>query len=261
MAPRATKAPAPAAKASTPRKRSASPAKAAPPAGPPAKSVDELVADGVALVREYLEVDSRRTDILRSLSLVVVGLRSSFIGAGGKRDWAGQTPGYRNAVKRIYDEAGIPSDSLNNTQAALRYHIGNTLREFAPARELKAAGLKSESPRERAAISQGRKPRGSVAVGEPDRKATAVLRGGPPLTVEEQAEAHAKAHTSACEMLESALALIVAATNTAITEEEVSEVARMCGEISQAAIGLMAGATLQHHGVIDVRSSDVAKAS
>lgn len=112
-------------------------------------TVDDLVEKGVGLVREYAAVETSKTAILKDLARVVVDLRQRFHTEDGRTDWAGRSHAYREAVARIYHEAGVPPDSLDGMQAALRYHVGNVLREVAPADELEDLGLKAKTPVER----------------------------------------------------------------------------------------------------------------
>ncbi len=49
----------------------------------------------------------------------------------------------------IYKNAGVTEDTLDTVQAALRYHVGNLLRETKSAEDLAAVGLTSISPRAR----------------------------------------------------------------------------------------------------------------
>jgi hypothetical protein len=112
-------------------------------------TVEDLVDRGAHLVRDFSNVESSKTAILKDLARVVVELRSRFHTDDGRTDWAGRSGPYREAVARIYSEAGVPTDSLDGMQAALRYHVGNVLREVAPAEELEDLGLKAARPVDR----------------------------------------------------------------------------------------------------------------
>lgn len=216
-------------------------------------SEERIVQEGVVLVKEYIEIEGHRTEVLRKLSLVAVALRSKFSDAGGKPDWAGRSNGYKEAVARIYREAGVPEDAVSGFQAALRYHIGNTLREFAPKAELKAAGLKVESPRERSASSkESRAANKAAEPSRPRRQPENVIPQDP------------------TEVLAEALGLIQAAQDMPVRgDDQLQKVSQLCGQISAAATGLMAAAVLavhEIHGstpdmegrtVIDVRSERV----
>lgn len=109
------------------------------PRGTP--SIPTLQKHGAGLLQQFQETDSKRTDILRDLAKVVVGIRAQFQTPEGKPDWAGQTGPYREAISAMYAQAEIPPDSVSNVQASLRYHVSTVLREVAPTKELTAIGL------------------------------------------------------------------------------------------------------------------------
>jgi hypothetical protein len=99
---------------------------------------DALVDEGVGLLSQYIETKS--TDTLRRLALIVVQLRKDSALANGLVDLSGRSPAYRHAIAEIY---------LDAVQSALRYHVGNEIREQAAAEELEAVGLKPASPKQR----------------------------------------------------------------------------------------------------------------
>jgi hypothetical protein len=104
----------------------------------------------------------RTPEVMRELAGHVVELRSRFVWQD-LPDWGGRSMGYRTAVYRAYRAAGVPSDSVAGLQANLRYHVGNVVREIAPAEELEAIGLDPDGPparavRARAAGDRRRKP-------------------------------------------------------------------------------------------------------
>jgi hypothetical protein len=111
-------------------------------------SIDDLIHSGADLVRKWHRTEESRTDLLRELAEVVVDLRAAF------GDWSGHDWEYRQAITRLYEEAGVPTDSVASVQAALRYHVGNALRRRVAPEDLKAAGLMAASPRERIAAAR-----------------------------------------------------------------------------------------------------------
>ena len=117
------------------------------------ESLDELLDTGAALVRRWHRIEESKTAVLRELAHVVVDIRSQFR-YEGRVDWAGRSWEYRQAITRMYAAAGIPPDSVANVQGALRYHVGNALRERVDPEELEAAGLKAASPKERVASAR-----------------------------------------------------------------------------------------------------------
>jgi hypothetical protein len=117
---------------------------------------DRLVEMGSALVAEAVELDDQKTQVLIRLAKVIVQLRSRFKTTKGDVDWAGRSQEYRDTAARIYSEAGVPPDSASNIQAAVRYHVGNVLRDVAPAEAIEAAGLQPASPRQQRRKSRNR---------------------------------------------------------------------------------------------------------
>ena len=65
----------------------------------------------------------------------------------------------------------MPPDSVDSTQAAIRYSIGNALREVAPPADLEALGLSLEGPRARPrrARAAAESSNGPRSVGRPRR--------------------------------------------------------------------------------------------
>ncbi|WP_329168313.1 hypothetical protein OG709_29920 [Streptomyces sp. NBC_01267] len=107
------------------------------------ESEAELVARGVAYVREFEDIRNKPTILLRNIAAVTVALRLKYDDPGGK------SYGYRQAVAGMYRTAGIPADSESGTPAAVRWHAGNLLRKTLTTRELRATGLLETSPSER----------------------------------------------------------------------------------------------------------------
>lgn len=118
-------------------------------------TIEQLKKQGTDLLREFWQLESRRTPLLQSIAKVVVDLRSRFL-RNGEQDWAGRSAEYRAAVASMYADAGIPTDSVAGVQAALRYHIGNELRQRLNSEQLAQAGLGQRAPRERAATAAGK---------------------------------------------------------------------------------------------------------
>lgn len=104
-------------------------------------------------MKEWAALESGRTQVLRSLAEVVVELRSRTL-ENGTPDWAGRSWEYRQAAHAAYEAAGIPADAQAGIQAAIRYHVGNLLRERLTPEELQRAGLLGVSPRERIAAQR-----------------------------------------------------------------------------------------------------------
>jgi hypothetical protein len=117
-------------------------------------SLRTLKRHGLELIHRYTIVEESKTAILKNLAEVVVDIRSQFYDESGDVDWQGASYEYRKFMEALYDDAGIPPDSKSNLQAALRYHVGNALRERVTVSELERAGLLAASPKERMAAQR-----------------------------------------------------------------------------------------------------------
>jgi hypothetical protein len=117
-------------------------------------SEEEVRAVAVELIRAYIAVGETTTEILRRLALCVIKLRSYYRTADGEVDWRGRSWEYRQAAEALYAEAGVPPDSASGIQSALRYHVGNYLRELVEPAQLAAVGLLPTSPRERIQVQR-----------------------------------------------------------------------------------------------------------
>lgn len=110
--------------------------------------IDALVREGSKLAMAYADsIGDQRTATLRRLAEVIVDLRSMFALTDGRTDWGGRTPQYRTAYRDIFTRAG-QEKGLRPLQSALRYHVGNRLRDVAPAHELERVGLRQASPKD-----------------------------------------------------------------------------------------------------------------
>lgn len=114
-------------------------------------TVPELIERSGKLLKQYANA-VRGTDLLYEIAPLVVELRSRFHLEDERTDWSGRSPGYRAAIREVYSLGEIPKESLDTVQAALRYHVGNLLRDRAPADELEGVGLIKLSPKKRLAL-------------------------------------------------------------------------------------------------------------
>lgn len=89
------------------------------------------------------------TAVYRSVAEHVLAARQLFTTKEGRPDWRGVTYAYRQWYGDMLGSSGIPSEDLPRVQSALRYHVGNLLRERLDDAELEAIGLRSASPRQR----------------------------------------------------------------------------------------------------------------
>lgn len=126
----------------------------------PRRSNEQIIADlieeGANLLSQAYTLGQSLTETYRRLAGVIVDLRKRFPNSQETGpDWRGTTQAYREAVAKMYEASGVEPDSVSNMQAAIRYHIGNVLRERLSAEELAAAGLKAEGPLQRSRNGNG----------------------------------------------------------------------------------------------------------
>lgn len=112
----------------------------------------KLHDEAVALLRRFDgAAEEERTAILKKVASLLIKLRSLYTTADGLPDWRGVTYPYRQEVRDIYAEAGLPPENNHPVKATLRYHVGNALRTELTEDELAEAGLLANAPRERQA--------------------------------------------------------------------------------------------------------------
>lgn len=117
----------------------------------PTISVAEVQRKAIAALQRYARVEEpyRKTQNLKEVAVWLVELRSMFLNDEGEPDWRGQTYDYRQAVTEIYGLANIPSDERESVSAAIRYHVGNELRDRLDESEITSIGLRAVSPKGR----------------------------------------------------------------------------------------------------------------
>lgn len=103
----------------------------------------QLVARGTAYAREYARVAEIPTILLKNIATVVVALRMQY------GDMRGETHPYRQAVAEMYRAAGVPPTNSDKMQTAVRWHVGNLLRQRLTPRQLEKHDLLPTSPLER----------------------------------------------------------------------------------------------------------------
>ena len=109
----------------------------------------DIVDQAVPVLRRYL-ADPHTAD-LRELAELVIKLRAEHTLEDGRKDWGGRSPAYRASMHDLYSRAQVPADKADTIQAAIRYHVGNLLRERTKGEELAAVGLSPVAPRTRLA--------------------------------------------------------------------------------------------------------------
>ena len=139
------------------------------------RAVNALIKKATTLLSQYVQEGRTRTDLLKRTAVVVVDLRSHFALDDGRTDWSGRSQGYRQVISAIYQAAGIRPEYLDTVQSALRYHVGNLIRERASDDDLEAVGLTLTSPKER--IGKNRSVVAAIAgsVGEVMRDVNRIL--------------------------------------------------------------------------------------
>lgn len=137
-----------------------------------APTLEALKASAVSLIRQWVTLEAGRTEVLRNLAEVIVETRSQFITEEGLPDWGGRSWEYRQHAHAIYSEAGVPPDAQAGIQAAIRYHVGNLLRDRLTPEELNASGLRTASPKERIAAQRASLVAEAEALGARQRYAT-----------------------------------------------------------------------------------------
>ena len=131
-------------------------------------SLRETQETASALLRRYpAAAPGERTEILRAVASTLIEAREHFFTADGEVDYRGRTYAYRRLVGEIFAGANLPPDEISTVQAAVRYHVGNLLRDRLDPTTISDLGLRAESPKTRSAEKR-------TAEGE----ALRVLRGG-----------------------------------------------------------------------------------
>jgi len=106
------------------------------PDGTPGKEVALRVEAAAPLIRAATkevkvldQLQGKAVHHLQTLADHIVRLRMVYRDAKGQPDMRGSSGEYRSAVKKIYEDAGIPADSASNLQANVRYHVNKRVRE------------------------------------------------------------------------------------------------------------------------------------
>jgi hypothetical protein len=133
-----------------------------------AREILSLQRAATRSLRKAIDAEGHdRTHHLRATADLLVDLRALHEGADGGVDWRGKSFAYRDLVRSIYAAAGLPPESGDTTKTALRYHVGNALRERLTPDELDEVGLSALDPRDRQASRRASLGEGSTAT--PDR--------------------------------------------------------------------------------------------
>jgi hypothetical protein len=117
------------------------------------ESVEQLVARGNAYLREYDLIGDRPTILLKNTAAVLVALRAKCLDGDGRPDYMGRSSEYRRLAGEVYRNIGV-GGQLERTQQAVRWHIGNLLREVLTVDELQDYELVKDSPAIRQQVSR-----------------------------------------------------------------------------------------------------------
>ena len=86
---------------------------------------------------------------MHSAADALVDMRLMHVNRDGMPDLGGSSFEYRQAVGEGLSEAGVDATNRPKVMAALRYHVGNRLRERFTADELAEYGMLAKKPAER----------------------------------------------------------------------------------------------------------------
>src|SRR5690606_3580067 len=112
-----------------------------------------LVAEGTRLVRGYMALQDKGRNLAKRLGLTVLRLRAVHQDANGRPDLTGRSKEYREAIEKLYADAGVPSDSAESVQSLVRYYVSNLRVDYMRANgyteeDFRYYGLKDRSKRE-----------------------------------------------------------------------------------------------------------------
>ncbi len=119
--------------------------------------LNEIQIAAIQHLRNYKSgPETEKTTNLRAVATSFVDAREHFFTPEGTPDWKGRTHAYRLWVRETMTLASIQADELGTVQAAIRYHVGNIVRERMNEDELQNLGLSATSPRERSVAKRER---------------------------------------------------------------------------------------------------------
>ena len=119
------------------------------------ETTQDTRSDLVGAPRRLLFADEPdRTPLLRKVAELIAEERSHHLREDGTPDWTGRTHTYREAIRKIYDDAGYSRSEASSLQSTLRYHVGSAVRRRVEPEAAEDLGLLPESPRERSRAYQ-----------------------------------------------------------------------------------------------------------
>jgi hypothetical protein len=105
--------------------------------------------DAVRAAINGVEDGKYNTVHMRDAAGALIDLRTTFTDRYGNLDLQGNSFAYREAVREVMSRAGVPDSDRPRLMQAIRYHLGNILRERYTAEELAEHGLLATTPVER----------------------------------------------------------------------------------------------------------------
>ncbi|OZV74756.1 hypothetical protein CA850_29705 [Micromonospora echinospora] len=116
---------------------------------------DELAAALVRALRALRRGEvsrERKTQLYREAAEATFALREHFdVGKDGKPepDWSGRSREYREFIRSLYVKTGYDRDDAKTVQTAIRFHVGNLVRDRLSPEVVEDLGLKPEHATDR----------------------------------------------------------------------------------------------------------------
>jgi hypothetical protein len=120
-------------------------------------SLNDIQLAAIDSLRNYRTApEGEKTTNLRAVANSFVDAREHFFTPQGEPDWLGRTHAYRSWVRETMSQASVQASELATVQAAIRYHVGNIVRERMDPDTLQGLGLRASSPKQRSVEKRGR---------------------------------------------------------------------------------------------------------
>lgn len=120
----------------------------------PAVATDYNAAK-VAL-REYGDLETRRTESLKRIARSLMDLRAHFKepGSKGRRvDWNGKSREYEALATLLYRDAGLEGPTADSAKRAVRHHVEDVKREMVPKKQWEHYGVQALTRGQRAQLT------------------------------------------------------------------------------------------------------------
>ena len=123
------------------------------------EEIIEAAAEQVRIATREVVDGKYNTTNIRNAANLLIDLRLEYFDKHGNVDLMGNSYSYRKAVAEIMSRANVAGDERARVMNAIRYHIGNSIRDRFSAEELKEMGFHELSPLERQKIDREQKAR------------------------------------------------------------------------------------------------------